>query len=138
MLAIHSQRARKFLVVDDHPVNRMLARQALLRQWPGSQVHECEDGEKALNVLEAAGEEGYDLVLMDMVMPVMDGIEATQRIRHSAQARVRSTPVLGLTANVNTQDLSRFEQAGLSGVLLKPYALSNLRDEVSRLLSEQD
>ena len=80
-----SQRPRKFLVVDDHPVNRLLARQALLRQWPGSQVEECENGEKALLALEAPSDEGYDLVLMDMVMPVMDGIEATQRIRRSEQ-----------------------------------------------------
>ena len=131
----NAQRARKFLVVDDHPVNRLLARQALLRQWPGSQVDECEDGDKALRALEAAGEEGYDLVLMDMVMPVMDGIEATQRMRRSVQPRVQATPVLGLTANVSAQDLARFERAGLDAVLFKPYDLDRLRDEVARLVS---
>jgi CheY-like chemotaxis protein len=132
------QRTWRFLVVDDHPINRLLARQALLRQWPGSEVQECDDGDKAVRMLEAADDQAFDLVLMDMVMPVMDGVEATQKIRQSQQERVRSTPLLGLTANVSTQDLARFEQAGLNGLLLKPFDLERLREEVARLLRETD
>jgi signal transduction histidine kinase/CheY-like chemotaxis protein len=132
------QRTWRFLVVDDHPINRLLARQALLRQWPGSEVQECDDGDKAVRMLEAADGKAFDLVLMDMVMPVMDGVEATQKIRQSQQERVRSTPLLGLTANVSTQDLARFEQAGLNSLLLKPVDLERLREEVARLLRETD
>jgi len=95
-------------------------------------VQECGDGAEALVILENAAD--FDLVLMDMVMPVMDGIEATQRIRQSAQPRVRRTPVLGLTANVSAQDLTRFEWAGLNGLLLKPFELGQLRAEVMRLV----
>jgi CheY-like chemotaxis protein len=89
-------------------------------------------------MLEAADDKAFDLVLMDMVMPVMDGVEATLKIRQSQQERVRSTPLLGLTANVSTQDLARFEQAGLNGLLLKPFELGRLREEVARLLRETD
>jgi osomolarity two-component system response regulator SKN7 len=103
-----------------------------LQQWPGSVVDECDDGLKAVQALQAGAR--YDLVLMDMVMPVMDGIEATRLIRQSMQPGVSATPVLGLTANVNAQDLARFEQAGLNGLLLKPFELERLHSEVRRLL----
>ena len=127
-----TERALKFLVVDDHRVNRLLARKVLLQQWPGSVVDECDDGSTAVQALQAGAR--YDLVLMDMVMPVMDGIEATRLIRQSMQPGVSDTPVLGLTANVNAQDLARFEQAGLNGLLLKPFELERLHSEVRRLL----
>ncbi len=123
---------RRFLVVDDHPVNRLLVQQVLLRYWPGCQVHECEDGAQALAWLHQAG--GCDLVLMDMVMPVMDGIEVTRQIRASSDGAIRQVPVLGLTANVNPQDLQRFEAAGLNGVLLKPFDIAQLHSEIRRLL----
>ena len=127
-----TDRALKFLVVDDHRVNRLLARKVLLQQWPGSMVDECDDGSKAVQALQSGAR--YDLVLMDMVMPVMDGIEATRLIRQSMQPGVSATPVLGLTANVNAQDLALFEQAGLNGLLLKPFELERLHSEVRRLL----
>ncbi|PUE61480.1 hypothetical protein B9Z45_06075 [Limnohabitans sp. 2KL-17] len=127
-----TERALKFLVVDDHRVNRLLASQVLMRQWPGSVVDECDDGSKAVQALQAGTR--YDLVLMDMVMPVMDGIEATRLIRQSHLPGVRATPVLGLTANVNAQDLARFKQSGLNGLLLKPFDLAQLHSEVRRLL----
>jgi CheY-like chemotaxis protein len=128
-----TERALKFLVVDDHRVNRLLASKVLLRQWPGSVVDECDDGAKAVQALQSG--KHYDVVLMDMVMPVMDGIEATRLIRQSTQPGVSATPVLGLTANVNAQDLARFEQAGLNGQLLKPFDLDRLHSEVLRLLN---
>ena len=120
----------RFLVVDDHPVNRLLVRQALLQHWPGCAVQESADGAQALQWLADGGR--CDLVLMDMVMPVMDGIEATRRLREHPDWR--HTPVLGLTANVNPQDLARFEAAGLDGLLLKPFELAQLRAQIERLL----
>ena len=126
-----TKRALKFLVVDDHPVNRLLARQLIQRHWPQAEVHEAGDGQQALQSLRV---QGFDLVLMDMVMPVLDGIEATREMRASADARTRQTPVLGLTANINSHDLARFEQAGLNGLLLKPFEQSQLVDQMDRLV----
>jgi signal transduction histidine kinase len=130
-----SDQARRFLVVDDHPVNRLLARQVLQRHWPQAEIAEADDGAKALQACEQRGP--WDAVLMDMVMPEMDGIEATQGIRASASDTVRRTPVLGLTANVNPQDLARFEQAGLDAVLLKPFEAGRLISELDRLLRQK-
>ena len=122
----------RFLLVDDHPVNRLLAKQVLQQHWPGCSVDECENGAKAIQALQTGT--AYDLMLVDMVMPVMDGIEITQWVRDSNVAHVHQLPVLGLTANVNELDLARFQQAGLNGLLLKPFDLERLRSEVQRLV----
>jgi CheY-like chemotaxis protein len=113
-----ADQAWTFLVADDHPVNRLLLKQVLLNAWPHSVVLEAVDGQKALDVLR---EQVVDLVFMDMVMPIMDGIDATRLIRQDALDRIQQVPVLGLTANVNPLDLERFKSAGLSGVMLKPF-----------------
>lgn len=105
----------RLLVVDDHPVNRLLVKRVLQSSWPQAEILEAADGQQCLDKL-AQGP--VDLVLMDMVMPVMDGIEATRRIR--AEAAWHHIPVLGLTANVNPVDLQAFREAGLDEVLLKP------------------
>lgn len=120
-----------FLVADDHPVNRLLLKQVLQNAWPRSVVLEALDGQKTLEVLR---EQAVDLVFMDMVMPVMDGIDATRLIRQEAAGRIRRVPVLGLTANINPLDLERFRLAGLNGVMLKPFDPSDLCHRVEQLL----
>jgi CheY-like chemotaxis protein len=128
-----ADKAWRFLVVDDHPLNRLLVRQVLQNAWPSCQVVEAVDGQKALEVLAA---QAVDLVLMDMVMPVMDGIAATAAIRQNASEQFQDLPILGLTANVTPQDLERFESAGLSDLMLKPFEPSALCSKIDLLLSE--
>jgi CheY-like chemotaxis protein/nitrogen-specific signal transduction histidine kinase len=118
-----ADRAWTFLVADDHPVNRLLLKQVLQNAWPHSVVLEAVDGQKTLDVLR---EQRVDLVFMDMVMPVMDGIDATRLIRQDAVDRIRQVPVMGLTANVNPLDLERFKVAGLNDVMLKPFEPAEL------------
>jgi CheY-like chemotaxis protein len=79
-------------------------------------------------------QQAFDLVLMDMVMPVMDGITATQKLRQEGPEPICSIPVLGLTANVNPEDLARFKAAGLSDVMLKPFEPAALCHRVENLL----
>ena len=131
----NSTRSLRFLVVDDHPVNRLLVRQVLQRQWPKAEVLDAADGAQALTLLQQGPR--FDLVLMDMVMPVMDGIDATAAMRASPQPQLRQTPVLGLTANVSVDDLRRFRQAGLDALLLKPFEIERLCSEVLRLTNPQ-
>ena len=120
-----------FLVADDHPVNRLLLKQVLKNAWPHSVVLEAMDGQKTLEILHA---QMVDMVFMDMVMPVMDGIDATRLIRQDAIDRIRQVPVLGLTANVNPLDLERFKAAGLSDVMLKPFEPTELCHRIESLL----
>jgi signal transduction histidine kinase len=130
---ITADKAWRFLVADDHPLNRLLVKQVLQNAWPHSQVLEAVDGQKALEVLHT---QEVDLVLMDMVMPVLDGIAATVVIRQDVSVSVRRTPVLGLTANVNPQDLERFESAGLNDLMLKPFEPAQLCAKVEALLCQ--
>lgn len=127
-----SPQAWQFLVVDDHPINRLLVKQVLQNAWPACTVVEAADGQKAIDILAA---QPIDLILMDMVMPVMDGIAATQAVRQSLPAPLSRLPVIGLTANVTPQDLERFEAAGLSALMLKPFEPSLLSAKVEALLA---
>ncbi len=121
--------AWRFLVVDDHPINRLLVKRVLQNAWPKAEVLEAANGQQAL---EQLAQTGVDLVLMDMVMPVMDGIEATRRLRQNVLWQ--QLPVMGLTANVNPVDLDTFRQAGLSGVMLKPFEPAQLCKRVEQML----
>lgn len=122
--------AWQFLVVDDHDLNRLLVKQVLQNAWPVCTVVEAAHGAQALALYRA---QSFDLVFMDMLMPVMDGIQTTQAIRQSSTLR-GLVPVMGLTANVDPQDLQRFKDAGLSALLLKPFDTAQLCAQVEALL----
>jgi signal transduction histidine kinase len=121
--------AWRLLVVDDHPVNRLLAKRVLQNAWPHAEMLEAVDGQQCL---ERLAQGPVDLVLMDMVMPVMDGIEATRRLRLNPDWQ--RLPVLGLTANVNPVDLEAFKAAGLTDVMLKPFEPAQLCARVEQML----
>lgn len=122
----------RFLIVDDHKVNRLLAKQVLLKAWPSCTIVEAEDGAQALERLQS---EAVDVVLMDMVMPVMDGTEATREIRRQGLGG-EHVVVIGLTANVNPADLEAFRSAGLDGLVLKPFQANALTGLVDGLLKQ--
>jgi signal transduction histidine kinase len=125
---------QRFLVVDDHPINRLLVRQILKNTWPNCELVEADNGLKALDALR---QQDFDVVLMDMVMPEMDGIEATSALRLTFEPPTRDTPVLGLTANVNPLDLERFAASGLSAVVLKPFDAAKVCAKVEEMLREK-
>ena len=125
---------QRFLVVDDHPINRLLVRQILKNNWKNCELVEAENGLKALAALKA---QEFDVILMDMVMPEMDGIEATTALRMTFDQPMRDTPVLGLTANVNPLDLERFAAAGVSAVVLKPFDAAKVCAQVEEMLIEK-
>jgi len=74
---------------------------------------------------------------MDMVMPGMDGIVATRRLRSTLPVPIKDVPVLGLTANVNPADLEAFQRAGLSGLMLKPFEPAALCTRIEQLLLQR-
>ncbi len=113
----------RFLIVDDHPVNRLLACNIVQSQWPHAYVCQASQGHEALACLQR---EDFDLVLMDMVMPEMDGIEATAHIRRDLPQPMQHVPVILLTANVNTQDHVRGQEAGINALMVKPFDRSKL------------
>nr|WP_249778152.1 ATP-binding protein [Phenylobacterium glaciei] len=121
----------RILLVEDNPTNRLVARTLLTRL--GAQVDEAEDGLIGLNM---ARDGAYDLILMDVQMPNMDGVEATRAIR-SLPGVVAQTPIIGLTANVMTHQQGAYRAAGMNGVVAKPICIGDLIGEIARLLGEQ-
>jgi CheY-like chemotaxis protein len=113
------------LVVEDNLVNQKIALNLLERL--GISADLSEDG---LQALARVQEMDYDIVLMDMQMPVLDGIEATRQIR--ALPLIRQPWIIALTANAFDTDRERCLQAGMNDFLSKPFRLEGLRE---RLLS---
>ena len=104
----------RVLVVDDHPANRELAR--LFLEGVGADVAEAVDGEEAV---QAASEWPFDLILMDLRMPRLDGLQALTRIRGEHGPNDR-TPILAFTAGADGQDTDSLVDQGFDGVVLKP------------------
>ncbi len=123
--------AWQFLIVDDVAMNRLLLRQILTRECPQAHMVEAADGVQALQAMQ---KQSFDVVFMDMIMPHMDGIEACQRIRADLDADKQHAPILGLSANVNSADRTRFIQAGANDFLLKPYDRQALILAIEKLL----
>jgi len=126
-------RPARVLIVDDGPVNLMLARQVLERQ--GLEVVTATSGTEALACLARAP---FDLVLMDIFMPDMDGMETSRRWREAEASRYpgRRSVLVALTANASADDRRRFEAAGLDDYLAKPYRPQALVDRVRHWLPD--
>jgi two-component system, sensor histidine kinase and response regulator len=116
---LESVRGARILLVEDNDINQLIASE-LLRD-AGLVVDIAENGEVALERLARGG---YDLVLMDMQMPVMDGVTATVEIRR--QRRHDGLPVVAMTANAMERDRQRCLEAGMDDLLVKPMQLDQL------------
>ncbi|WP_158270168.1 ATP-binding protein [Limnohabitans sp. T6-20] len=112
-----SDEALNILVVDDNPVNLMVAQLQLQKCWPKAQITTVDSGAKALPLLDA---QMFDVALVDMIMPVMDGMQLTQHIRQHFPAIAAHMPILALTANTNPVDRDKCLAAGMNDVLHKP------------------
>jgi CheY-like chemotaxis protein len=123
------------LVAEDNEINALLLRSLLTRL--GHDVIVTTNGEEALEswLAAEAADVPYDLVLMDVQMPKLDGIETTKRIRaHEAGQRARRTTILALTANTLVDDRYACFEAGMDGFLVKPLDREKLADALAGLI----
>ncbi|MFO1014692.1 MAG: EAL domain-containing protein [Caulobacteraceae bacterium] len=120
----------RVLVVDDSAVNREVALEALARLEVQASL--AEDGREGA---DAALTEGFDLILMDGSMPVMDGYEATRDIRRREEVFGRRTPIIALTAHVVGTAADAWREADMDGVLHKPFTLAKLAEILGRFLT---
>ncbi|CAK0746424.1 two-component system, sensor histidine kinase and response regulator [Gammaproteobacteria bacterium] len=119
-------RGARILLVDDNEINQQVARE-ILERW-GFFVIVAGDGEQALTVLEASVP--VDLVLMDVQMPVMDGLEATRRIRRNE--RLHGLPVIAMTAAVLARDQAECFESGMNDHIAKPILPEQLLQMLER------
>jgi two-component system, cell cycle response regulator DivK len=120
----------KILLVEDNEMNRDMLSRRLIRK--GYEVVMALDGEQAI---EMAGSQSPDLILMDMSLPVIDGWEATRRIK--AAAETKGIPVIALTAHAMSDDREKALAAGCDDYDTKPVDLPRLLDKIGGLLSRQ-
>jgi CheY-like chemotaxis protein len=125
-----SPAAARLLLVEDNLVNQKVV-MAILRK-KGYHIDVAQDGQEALACLESA-DPAYDLVLMDVQMPVLDGLEATRQIR--LNGRWKHLPIVAMTAHAMNGDRERCLQAGMSGYISKPVQPAHLIATVERHLT---
>ena len=123
---------KKLLVVEDNELNLEIA--STLLKEAGFEVDTAENGKIAVEKVEAASADRYDLVLMDIQMPEMDGYEATRRIRALPDAKKAALPIVAMTANAFEDDRKNALHAGMNGHIAKPLDIQKLFQVLSELL----
>ena len=116
------------LVVDDNQINRLLINK-VLKKW-GATADFAENGQEAIDKLDA--HKNFDVVLMDIHMPVMGGLEATGIIRSKTDAYFQKLPIIALTASMLSNQMGQIEDAGMNDYILKPFDPTTLFEKLSR------
>ena len=125
-------KGRHILLVEDNELNREIA-QEILREY-GFRVDTAENGAVAVEKVSTAAPGSYDLVLMDVQMPVMDGYTATRQIRTLENPALAGVPILAMTANAFDEDRRRAMESGMNGFLSKPIVIGDLVQELHKIL----
>lgn len=125
----------RILVVDDVEINRDIV--AELLKAIGAAIDEAADGKEAVEKFVKSGPGYYDVILMDMQMPVIDGLEATRQIRSLKRSDAKSTAIIAMTANVFAEDIERTIAAGMNAHVGKPIDRDAVISTIARVLSDK-
>ena len=123
------------LVVDDNDVNRLVVSTTLMRSFPNAIIEQAANGQQGLDKMRLTV---FDLVLIDLVMPDLDGSEVVAIVRQSCPEPYRSVPVIALTANVAQDAVDRCNAAGVNEVLAKPFDRLTLIRSVRHYTVDKD
>ena len=118
------------LIVDDNDFNRELVKDIL--EDEDITVYEGEDGSSAIELLESEQADDIDVVLMDMRMPGMDGIETTKIIR-TKNGKCMEVPIIAMTADGFETDIGMLQKAGMNGLISKPVDVNTLVEHITKL-----
>ena len=124
---------RKILLVEDNMMNREIATEIL--EENGIVIDTAEDGDVAVEKMSTAAEGQYDLILMDIQMPLMDGYEATRRIRALPDPAAANIPIIAMTANAFEEDRRMALEAGMNEHVTKPIDVEKLLNTMKDVLS---
>lgn len=122
----------RILVVEDYELNAEILMELLTME--GVQCDYAENGKIALECFEASEEDTYDMILMDVKMPVMDGYEAARAIRAGTHPRAKTVPIVALTANAFKEDIQHALDAGMNEHIAKPVRVDKIKAAASRLV----
>lgn len=122
---------KKALLVEDNEINLEIA--TIMLQDLGLIVTPAQNGKEALDIFEQSDTHTFDYIFMDVMMPVMDGLEATRRIRSLNREDAKTTPIIALSANAFEDDIKECLDAGMNAHVAKPIDVHALKEELSLL-----
>ena len=122
----------RFLCAEDNELNAEILIELL--KIEGAECTICENGERILNTFEQSAPGEYDMILMDVQMPVMNGYEATKAIRRSTHKRAKTIPIIAMTANAFAEDVQVALNAGMDDHVAKPIDMGILISVITKYI----
>ena len=129
---VNSLQGMRFLCAEDNELNAEILKELL--RIEGAECTICENGEKVLEAFEQSVPGDYDMILMDVQMPVMNGYEATMAIRKSSHELAKTIPIIAMTANAFSEDIQRSLAAGMNAHISKPVDMKMLKKTIIDLI----
>lgn len=129
-------KGKHVLLVDDVELNREIAQMML--EKAGCEVDTCVNGQEAVDYMSQACDKKVDFILMDLMMPVMDGLEATRLIRGLADQEASQAIIIALTANAMNETKQEIVTAGMNGMLNKPFDVKALKQVLAEVLQQNN
>ena len=124
------------LLVEDHPINVLVARRLLEKQDAVVQI--AENGEVGVDIFCKSEENAFDVIFMDVQMPVMNGYEATKKIRESNHVRGKTIPIIAMTANAYAEDVQKSLDAGMNEHIAKPISLEVMGKVLEKIIGGRE
>jgi len=125
---------RKLLLVEDNAINMEIADMILSQM--GFFVETAENGSIAVDMVKECGDDPYDVILMDIQMPVLNGYEATSAIRSLDDEALRTIPIVAMTANAFAEDVKAAEDTGMQGHIAKPVDIAVMAKTLNDVLGK--
>ena len=132
ILEVEAFKGKEILLVEDVELNREIAETILTEA--GFHDNSVEDGKQAVDYMESEKGDMIDLILMDVMMPVMDGYEATQKIRQLEDKTKADIPIIAMTANAFEEDAKAAIEAGMNAHMAKPIRIESLYEIIEQYL----
>lgn len=126
---ITNELKQQILIVDDSEINREILSEALHGEF---RILEAKNGRECIDILDEYGT-GISLVMLDLMMPVMTGIDAAKAIRNSDRSDAKTVPIAAMTANNLYEDIAKCEKVGMNGLLAKPLKADCLTELINNL-----
>ena len=126
---------KRLLLVEDNEINMEIARMIL--EQLGFVIETAENGQTAVEKIASSEPGSYDLILMDIQMPIMDGYTATKTIRALDDRELAGIPIIAMTANAFAEDITAAEKAGMDGHIAKPIDIQVMKKTITDILSRQ-
>ncbi len=125
-------KGKVFLLCEDHPLNTMVATKLL--EAKGAKIIHAKDGRTGARLFEESAVGTFDLILMDIRMPVMDGLTAAKKIRSMDRPDAKTVPIIAMTANAYAEDIEKSREAGMNSHLAKPIEADLLYSTIDQFL----